>query len=580
MLSRFSKVLPLLPADERRRALAVTGALLCAALLEVVGVGMILPFLAVLTGQVGDDWAFLVYIRQEIFKGDQSAFVLAATLGFVLILVVKAAVAFWAGAWSYRFRSLASHRLTLRLFQRHMSSRYEYAAGVNSAEIINLCRNAAGNVFGGYVQPIMTLVSDGALVIASLAIMLVAEPMASLVAGVLVGVPAVVTHRMLRRRNQELGRERELLSTATIKTLQESLAAFKEFSVLGRQQVPVDRFAAQDLRYMRAIIDNSVLGLIPRMVLEISAMVGVLAFFLVAFWSGRQPQEILPLLGLMAASVLRMMPAALRVVTAFNAAHFAEASIENVARSLKAQETHLLPPRDPQAQAPLHWQSLVFENVGFCYAEAEMPILTDVSFILPRGRVLGLIGGSGAGKSTLVDLIVGLLVPVSGRILVDDTVLIGDGRVWSPKVGYVSQNIYLIDDTIRRNVAIGIVDQDIDEDRVIKALAAAQLDTFLAALPDGLETVVGERGVFLSGGQRQRLVLARALYGDPELLVLDEATSALDQDTEAEILATLEKLKGSVSMVVVTHRPSALSLCDQVLRIENGRVQPLGDSQR
>ena len=575
MFSGFRSVVALLPADERRRAAAVTAALLGASLLEVVGVGMVLPFLAVLTGQVGKNWDWLNAIRENWFGGDQKSFVLVATAGFVLVLVIKAGAAFMAGAWSYRFRALASHRLTLRLFTRHMSTRYEYAASVNSAEIINLCRNAAGNVYGGFVQPLMTLVADGVMVVASLGIMLLAEPAASLVAGLLVGVPAVITHKALRRRNQELGRQRELLSTATIKTLQESLAAFKEFSLLGRQQVPVERFAAQDLRYMNAIIDNAVLGLIPKMVLEVSAMVGVLAFFLVAFWSGREPSEILPLLGLMAASVLRMMPAALRVVTAFNTAHFAEASIDNVRRSMAAQHPNLLPPADADMPAPVHWQRLRFDHVGFRYQGGTVDILQDVSFSLGRGRVLGVIGGSGAGKSTLVDLIVGLLVPTAGRILVDDHTLSGDGRAWSRNVGYVSQNVFLIDDSIRRNVAIGIADADIDDERVAKALTAAQMDQFVATLPQGLDTVVGERGAFLSGGQRQRLVLARALYCTPDLLVLDEATSALDQDTEAEILATLAALKGSVSMVVVTHRPSALSLCDEVLRIENGQVTPL-----
>jgi ABC-type multidrug transport system fused ATPase/permease subunit len=213
-----------------------------------------------------------------------------------------------------------------------------------------------------------------------------------------------------------------------------------------------------------------------------------------------------------------------------------------------------------------------FEHVSYRYPGGDRDVLSDVALTIPHGMSVGFIGSSGAGKSTLVDVLLGLLPPTRGRVTVDGFDIHDNVRGWQHALGYVPQSIYLVDGSIRRNVAFGLPEQIIDDDAVHKALAAAQLDDFILSLPDGIETVVGERGVRLSGGQRQRLAIARALYIDPDVLVLDEATSALDVDTEREIMAAVDALHGTKTLVIVAHRLTTLAGCDVLHRLDGGRI--------
>ncbi|MFM8802532.1 MAG: ATP-binding cassette domain-containing protein, partial [Planctomycetia bacterium] len=221
-------------------------------------------------------------------------------------------------------------------------------------------------------------------------------------------------------------------------------------------------------------------------------------------------------------------------------------------------------------------EAIALEAVSYRYPRSDQTVLDSVSLTIPHGGSVGFVGGSGAGKSTLVDVILGLLPPTAGRVAVDSVDIQANLRGWQDRVGYVSQTIYLCDDSIRRNVAFGVPEEAIDEQAVRRALAAARLDAFVDGLPDGADTRVGERGVRLSGGQRQRIGIARALYHDPQVLVLDEATSALDTETEQEVMAAVNALHGTKTLIIVAHRLSTVSDCDRLYRLDGGRVVASG----
>jgi ATP-binding cassette subfamily C protein len=216
------------------------------------------------------------------------------------------------------------------------------------------------------------------------------------------------------------------------------------------------------------------------------------------------------------------------------------------------------------------------QNLEFKYPGAEVHSLHGVNLEIPRGSAVGVVGATGSGKTTLVDLILGLLTPTAGRILVDDQDLTGHMRAWQRQVGYVPQDIYLMDDTIRRNVAFGIKDADIDNTAVNRAIEAAQLSSFIVSLPAGVDTMVGERGIRLSGGQRQRIGIARALYHDPEVLVFDEATSSLDTETERFVMQAVERLRGARTIILIAHRMSTVRGCDKLFFLSDGRVLASG----
>lgn len=289
---------------------------------------------------------------------------------------------------------------------------------------------------------------------------------------------------------------------------------------------------------------------------------------------GNGMSDIVPTLAFFAAAAFRLMPSAQRLLANLH-------SIRYGARSLHLLRPDLLHARNhstvkPISSAPVKFQdTLEFRHVTFCYPGGHEDVLRDVNLSIRRGTMVGFQGQSGAGKTTLVDLLMGLLEPTRGDILVDGASIHDSLPGWQAHIGYVPQSIFLIDDTLRRNVAFGIEGSDIDDTRVVAALRQAQLWDFVAARPEGMETQVGERGVRLSGGQRQRIGIARALYRNPVVLVLDEATASLDLDTEAEFIKGVETLKTNKTVIIISHRPSAMAGCDAHYSLSNGKVQIL-----
>lgn len=228
---------------------------------------------------------------------------------------------------------------------------------------------------------------------------------------------------------------------------------------------------------------------------------------------------------------------------------------------------------------PMFDDCLACEDVSYRYEDDAAPALDAVSFTIHKGQSVGIVGPTGAGKSTLVDVLLGLLTPTSGRIVIDGEPLEGHERQWQRQIGYVSQDVYLLDDTLRRNVAFGVPDSTIDDDKLSRAITQARLDEVVAALPQKLDTVVGEDGVRLSGGQRQRVAIARALYHDPPILFFDEATAALDNQTEREVTDAIASVRGTRTVVAIAHRLSTVKGCDQLIYLRDGRVAGTGTYQ-
>jgi ATP-binding cassette subfamily C protein len=312
----------------------------------------------------------------------------------------------------------------------------------------------------------------------------------------------------------------------------------------------------------------------PRIVVETVFVAGALLVILLTTLGGSVGAESVPLLGLYAYAGFRVIPSANRIVWLLSEIRVGSPAIDRVHADLVGTGGWNTRAAAVAAPCPLRDQ-LELERVSYAYEGNDRPVLADVSLTIRRGESVGIVGNTGIGKSTLVDLIVGLLEPTGGRICVDGA----DIRClagWQRQIGYVPQTIFLVDDTLRQNVALGVADADIDETRVRAALHRAQLDAFVAALPRALETVVGERGVRLSGGERQRIGIARALYHEPSVLVLDEATSALDSRTEAELAEAIDALRIHRTLIVVTHRLTTVRRCDRLVFLADGRVADVG----
>ena len=324
---------------------------------------------------------------------------------------------------------------------------------------------------------------------------------------------------------------------------------------------------------------------LPRLYMETIAVVVLLLVLMLDLNQGRKPRSLLPLLSLFAMAAFRMMTSMNRIVAAISTIRFYSHALDAVHDDLQT-----IPPVNPMAlgragrisdhngkhRPPRLQHSLELDNIFYTYPEAQAPSLQGLSLKVGRGEAVGIAGASGAGKSTLVDVLLGLLTPDTGEVRIDGEPLGIQIASWQRSIGYIPQNVYLSDDTIRRNVAFGVPDNQINEAKVKRALRLAQLGAFIQSLPQQLETRVGELGVRISGGQRQRIAIARALYHNPEVLVMDEATAALDNETERSIVQALEAFKGEKTMLIIAHRLSTIRDCDRIFWMKDGRVSDSG----
>jgi ATP-binding cassette, subfamily B, bacterial PglK len=306
--------------------------------------------------------------------------------------------------------------------------------------------------------------------------------------------------------------------------------------------------------------------------IAVAAMLGIAAFFTL---KGRPTAEVVTTLALLGFAAIRFVPSANRLVSATLGLRWGTSAINAVYNDLVALESTVSKPPEPQPVERFS-DAIELRDVGYLYTGAASRSLNGVSLSIPRGSAVGFVGPSGAGKTTLIDVILGLLTPSEGKVLVDGVDLQEQISNWQRQIGYVPQTIYLADDSIRKNVAFGVSEAEIDDARVWQAIEAAQLSDMIQKLPDGLTTLVGERGVRLSGGQRQRIGIARALYHDPSVLVLDEATSSVDTETEQSIVDALERLRGDRTILVIAHRLTTVQNCDQLFFLRDGKLEANG----
>jgi len=357
-----------------------------------------------------------------------------------------------------------------------------------------------------------------------------------------------------------------------VQAVHESLSSVKVTKVLGREDYFLNVFNAHATGYVEANRFRQIATETPRLILEVTAIAGLLGVAAVLTFLGKPAITITVTLALLSIALVRTIPSVNRITSALAMLRFGDYALETISKDLQELEVEDATTRRHGNAALLLHDSIQFENVHYQYPGAAKPSLSDISLRIQRGTSVAIIGPTGAGKTTLVDLLLGLLEPTDGRILIDDNDLRTDIRSWQRSVGYVPQDIYLIDDTIRRNIALGIGEEAIDSAAIDRAVAAAQLNAFIHSLPAGLETVVGERGVRLSGGQRQRIGIARALYHDPTVLIFDEATSSLDTDTEELVIEAVDSLRGNRTIIVIAHRLSTIRNCDHAFVLRDGAL--------
>jgi ATP-binding cassette, subfamily B, bacterial PglK len=570
MLTTIRRAVGLLPAAVRWQWAALVPLMLAAAAGEAIGAAGLFGLIKI----VGDpSLATTLPVARTVtawlpWRDPRSVVVSFAVLLAVFFLAKNAVQGMQA--WTVGRRvSEGITALSQRLLALYLSAPYPFLLRRNSAEIIRNVSAGVDTVFRRVIAPTVALVVETCVVGAIVAVLLVASPVVTVIVVALLGGSSWLLVTRTRSVFQIGGARLFALERELLRSLQQTLGAVKEIKVLGRERFFQEDFSRRQATMEHLRFVREAFMTVPRLLVETVFVTSAFVLIGLVVWLGRTGPEILPLLGLYAYAGFRAIPSANRVMMYVNEIRSGARAVDRVRADVAALSTAAGADDDPP---PLPFADrIVFDRVSYAYEESA-PLLRDVSLTIRRGESVGIVGLTGAGKSTLVDVLIGLLPPTGGRVTVDGRDLAAHARAWQRAVGYVPQSIVLVDDTIRRNVALGVPDAAIDEARLGAAVRAAQLEAFLATLPAGLDTVVGERGVRLSGGERQRVGIARALYHAPEVLIFDEATSALDNRTEAEVLRAVTTLAARPTVVAVAHRTTSVRACDRLVFLAGGRL--------
>jgi ABC-type multidrug transport system fused ATPase/permease subunit len=556
--------------QQRRSAVLLFGLSLIGMVLETLGVGLVIPALALMTQRdIAVRYPSLSPVLAWLGHPSQGRLVAMGMLALVAVYAVKALFLVLLAWRQMRFVYGVQAELSERLFTSYLRQPYAFHLQRNSAQLI---RNAVTetNMFSQIVLVAgLQCLAESLVMVGIVLLMLLVEPLGTLAVIGALGAAVWAFHRVTVRKIARWGVDRQEHEGRRIQYLQQGLGGAKDVKLLGREDEFLAEFGLHNTGYARAGRRFGFVTQLPRLWLELMAVMGLAALVLVMIWHGRSVESLLPALGLFAVGAFRLMPSANRVLSAAQNVRYGLPVID-----VLYQELRELPPTHPPKRGrPVPFSdAIMLDRVTYWYPAAERPSLEEVSLRIPHGSSVGIVGSTGAGKSTLVDILLGLLTPDRGQVRVDGVDVATNPRGWQDQIGYVPQSIYLTDDSLRRNVAFGVPDDQIDEGAVWRAIGAARLEWMVRALSGGLDTVVGERGIRLSGGERQRIGIARALYHDPAVLVLDEATSSLDTDTEREVMETVRALRLNKTLIIVAHRLTTVQHCDRLFRLERGRA--------
>ena len=384
--------------------------------------------------------------------------------------------------------------------------------------------------------------------------------------------------RVLKPIMYKAGKDNQDYYSSLFKWISQTVQGIKEVKISGKEQYFVSEYRKCGKGYVDAVQRYSLYNQVPKLLIETACVATMVGYMIFLVATGVSTENMLTVFGTLAAAALVLLPCVNRINNQINSIAYFEPFFmgvsDNLQDEINGQNIDMSFATDEDEKLDVK-ESIEMKDITYAYPNTERLIFDHADLKIPVGASVGIVGTSGAGKSTVVDILLGLLEPSTGHIYADsvDVKEPGNYRKWLKNIGYIPQMIFMLDDTIRKNVAFGVPEDKIDEDRLWEVLKEAQLDEFIKTLPEGLETGIGERGIRLSGGQRQRIGIARALYNDPEVLILDEATSALDNDTEAAIMESINRLHGRKTLIIIAHRLQTIEKCDIVYRVEDGRAK-------
>lgn len=576
----LKKILTLLAVGETKKLYWLIAAIIFLGLLDMVGVASIFPFLSVITNPgVIQSSSKLKWVYDRFGFSSQDYFIVAIGTASFLILLVGNIFRCVTTVAMVRFAVTKRYIISSRLLAQYLHEPYVFFLNRNSAELTTYLMSEVSQVVTGVLNPFMQVIGRIISVALILALLFIVNPLMAVGIMGITGGGYFIIYMFLRTKLYKVGEIHTKHSKRMYKVLAEAFGGIKDIKLLGKEQVFVDEYSRPARELISSFSWQSLIDVFPRYMFEtisFGAILGIIVFFT---FTGKGQQQVIPMVGLYALAAFRFMPSLQQIYREFTVIRATLPALEVVYRDFMDCPAQYHKRLEPHAGVLPFSKTIEFRSVKFQYPGAQDTVIENFDLVIKSNTIVGFVGGSGAGKTTIVDVLLGLLRPKQGALLVDGCAINDDNlRSWQANIGYVPQHIYLCDDTITRNIAFGLRDDEINPEIVQRAAKLANIHDFIVKeLPHGYETEVGERGVRLSGGQRQRIGIARAMYHDPSLLVFDEATSALDGITEEIILEAIHKFAHKKTIILIAHRLSTVKECDVIYLLERGKIVAKGN---
>ena len=538
---------------------------------ELLGVSAIIPFVQAVMDPgalLANPYVKWIYEYLNLQSSQQLVILMAVFL--ILVYLVKNVYLCIMSYFQYRFTYTNQYKLSQQMLENYTNREYAFHLKNSSAELI---RNIKEDTEGCYsfVLCVIQLASEIAVCIALAVYLLIQDK------SITIGIALLLTGYILlylfgmKRRMRKLGQKERRQQALMNKWIMEVLGGIKETKILRREKFFQNKFKNDTDSLAGTRVSYSIITYIAKPIVETVCIGGLLLVVAVKIYRGANAAYFIPIVSVFAVAAFRLLPSINRITTYLSMIMLRKPSVDALCKDILEMSQNSVVIEEG-------YQNLKFEKridlqeITFRYEGAQQDVLSGVSLTIPKNKSVAFIGPSGGGKTTLADILLGILEPVSGKVLVDGVDISQNKAAWYKKMGYIPQTIYLLDDTIKNNIVFGVPEEQIDYDRLREAMQEAQIYDFVQMQPEGWDAMVGERGVRLSGGQRQRIGIARALYNNPEILILDEATSALDQDTESAIMEAIDRLGGKKTLVIIAHRLSTIKNCDIIYKVEQKKV--------
>lgn len=571
----YKKLMKLMNARQKRQMMVLVFLMLIGAVLESASITLVVPVIqVVLTPEAIEGEGVVADLYNGLHMQSITQFTIVVMTALVLAFILKNLFLFFMQKRLYHFVYTNQFYTAQRLLRSYIKKDYEYFLNADTATIQRSIAADVNNMYA-LILALLQVMSEAIVFVTLGVILLSLDALMTVVIASLLVITLIVIKKVIKPVMNRTGRENQDYGASMYQWIAQAVTGIKEVKVTGKEQYFIDEYMKQGEGFIKAMERFCLFSNSPKLLIETVCIAGMVAYMLCMILAGKNVGDMLPVLGAFAVAAMRLMPSASRINNQLTQMAYCEPFFMNVSDNLvediNEKNTDLSYAVDAKEKLPVT-KEIALRDITYAYPNTEKLIFDHADLTIKVGSSVGIVGGSGAGKTTVVDIILGLLKLKSGTIYADGVNVMEHYREWLKNIGYIPQMISLLDADIRKNVAFGVKEEEIDDEKLWYALKEAQLDEFVKSLPDGVYTGVGERGIRISGGQRQRIGIARALYNDPEVLILDEATSALDNDTEVAIMDSINRLHGRKTMIIIAHRLQTIEKCDEVYRVENGKI--------